>query len=56
MIVLDNLYNSNQKAIDRIEQTTQKKVKFYKEDILDKEASKKVFQENKIDAVIHLPV
>ncbi len=53
VIVLDNLYNSNQKAIDRIEQITQKKVKFYKEDILDKEALKKVFQENKIDAVIH---
>ena len=30
VIVVDNLYNSNQKAIDRIEQITQKKVKFYK--------------------------
>ena len=43
VIVVDNLYNSNQKAIDRIEQITQKKVKFYKEDILDKEALKKIF-------------
>ena len=51
--VVDNLYNSNQKAIDRIEQITQKKVKFYKEDILDKEALKKIFSENQIDAVIH---
>lgn len=53
VIVVDNLYNSNQKAIDRIEQITQKEVKFYKEDILDKEALKKIFSENQIDAVIH---
>lgn len=53
VIVVDNLYNSNQKAIDRMEQITQKKVKFYKEDILDKEALKKIFSENQIDAVIH---
>lgn len=53
VIVVDNLYNSNQKAIDRIEQITQKKVKFYKEDILDKEALKKIFSENQIDSVIH---
>lgn len=53
VIVVDNLYNSNQKAIDRIEQITQKKVKFYKEDILSKEALKKIFPENQIDAVIH---
>ena len=53
VIVVDNLYNSNQKAIDRIEQITQKKEKFYKEDILSKEALKKIFSENQIDAVIH---
>ena len=53
VIVVDNLYNSNQKAIDRIEQITQKKRKFYKEDILSKEALKKIFSENQIDAVIH---
>ncbi len=53
VIVVDNLYNSNQKAIDRIEQITHKKVKFYKEDILSKEALKKIFSENQIDAVIH---
>ncbi len=53
VVVLDNLYNSNQKAIDRIEQITGKKVKFYKDDMLDKAAMKKVFDENDIDAVIH---
>lgn len=53
VIVVDNLYNSNEKAIERIETITNKKVKFYKEDILDKEAMNTIFYENKIDAVIH---
>ena len=53
VIVVDNLYNSNEKAIERIETITNKKVKFYKEDILDKEAMNTIFDENKIDAVIH---
>ena len=53
VVVVDNLYNSNKKAIERIQQITQKEVKFYEEDILDKEALRKIFQENSIDAVIH---
>lgn len=53
VIVIDNLYNSNQKAIDRIEQITGKKVKFYENDVLDKDALEKIFSENSIDAVIH---
>lgn len=53
VVIIDNLYNSNQKAVDRIEKITGKKVKFYKEDLLDKEAVRKVFDENEIDAVIH---
>ena len=55
VIVVDNLYNSNQKAIDRIEQITQKKVKFYKEDILDKEALKKIFPKIKLMRSFILP-
>ncbi len=53
VVVIDNLYNSNQKAIDRIEQITGKKVKFYKDDVLDRDALEKIFSENSIDAVIH---
>lgn len=53
VIVIDNLYNSNQKAIDRIEQITGKKVKFYENDVLDRDALEKIFSENSIDAVIH---
>ncbi|MDY6286319.1 MAG: UDP-glucose 4-epimerase GalE [Bilifractor sp.] len=53
VVVIDNLYNSNQKAIDRIEQITGKKVKFYEDDVLDRDALEKIFSENSIDAVIH---
>ncbi len=53
VVVIDNLYNSNQKAIDRIEQITGKKVKFYENDVLDRDALEKIFSENSIDAVIH---
>lgn len=53
VVIIDNLYNSNQKAVDRIEEITGKKVKLYQDDMLDRAAVKRVFDENKIDAVIH---
>lgn len=53
VVIIDNLYNSNQKAVDRIEEITGKKVKFYPDDMMDRVAVKRVFDENKIDAVIH---
>ena len=53
VVIIDNLYNSNQKAVDRIEEITGKKVKFYPDDMIDRAAVKRVFDENKIDAVIH---
>ncbi|MEG0168881.1 UDP-glucose 4-epimerase GalE [Anaerorhabdus sp.] len=53
VIVLDNLYNSKEVVLDRIETITGKKPKFYEVDILDREGLDKVFKENKIDAVIH---
>lgn len=53
VIVVDNLYNSSAKAIDRIEQITNKKVCFYEEDILNKEALSQIFSEHAVDAVIH---
>ncbi len=51
--VLDNLDNSCEVSLDRVEEITGKKVKFYKVDLLDYEATNKVFEENKFDAVIH---
>ena len=53
VIVLDNLYNSSQKAIDRIEEITGKQVEFVQADMADREALEKIFTENEIGAVIH---
>lgn len=53
VVVLDNLYNSSEKAIDRVEEITGKKVKFYKGDILSMEDLNRVFDAEPIDAVIH---
>ena len=50
VIIVDNLCNSNFIVVDRIQEITGKKVKFYKIDATNKEELKKVFVENKIDA------
>ncbi len=53
VIILDNLYNSEIAVKDKIEKITGKKVKVYAEDLLEKSAIEKIFNENKIDEVIH---
>ena len=53
VVVLDNLCNASEKSLERVEQITGKKVKFYKADILDREALNQIFDAEKIDAVIH---
>lgn len=53
VVVVDNLSNSSRKSIKRIEEITDKKIKFYEIDILDDRALNLVFNCNKIDAVIH---
>lgn len=54
VVIVDNLYNSSEVALDRIELICGKRPKFYKADITDKEALDKIFQENPaIDSVIH---
>lgn len=53
VVVLDNLSNSSEKSLERVEKITGKKVTFYKADILDKDALNKIFDAEKIDAVIH---
>ena len=53
VIVVDNLYNSSLDVIDKIEQITGKKIKFYEADVCDYEAVNKIFNENSIEAVIH---
>lgn len=53
VIVIDNLDNSSEESLKRVEKITGKPVKFYKEDVRDKEALRKIFSENNIEAVIH---
>lgn len=53
VVIVDNLCNSNEKVLDRIENITGTKPKFYKVDIQDAAGLNKVFDENKIDSVIH---
>jgi len=51
--VLDNLCNSSEKSLDRVREITGKDFNFYKCDLLDFEATNKVFETEKFDAVIH---
>ncbi len=54
VVIVDNLANSKKDVVDKIEKITGKKVKFYEEDCCDKEALRKIFNENKdIEAVLH---
>jgi len=53
VVIVDNLYNSCLEAVNRIEQITGKKTKFYEVDLLDKEALNEVFEKESIDSVIH---
>ena len=53
VIVIDNLDNSNEESLKRVKKITGKEIKFYREDVRDKAALRKIFSENKIEAVIH---
>ena len=53
VVVVDNLYNSSEKALERVEQIAGRKVKFYKADILDRDALNNIFENEQIDSVIH---
>ena len=53
VVVMDNLYNASEKALERVEQITGKKLIFYKVDMLDKDAMNEIFEKESIDSVIH---
>lgn len=53
VVVIDNLCNSNPKSLERVRSLTGKDIKFYEGDVRDEELLRKIFAENKIDAVIH---
>ena len=53
IVVIDNLDNSSAEALKRVEKITGKAIKFYEEDVREKQALRKIFSENEIEAVIH---
>ena len=53
VVVVDNLANSSEKSLERVEKITGKKVPFYKVDILDREGLNEVFAKENIDSCIH---
>ncbi len=53
IVVVDNFLNSKPESLKRIKEITGKDFKFYEVDLLDREGLTKIFDENKIDSVIH---
>ena len=53
VVVLDNLSNSSEKSLERVEELTGKKVTFYKGDILDRGILNRIFEAEKIESCIH---
>ena len=53
VVIVDNFSNSSPDVLDRLEEITGKRVRFYEVDILDEEKLEQVFKENEIESVIH---
>lgn len=53
VVIVDNFSNSKPEALNRIKKITGKDFAFYEADLLDLAALENIFEENKIDAVIH---
>ena len=53
VVIVDNFSNSKPEVLNRIEKITGVRPVFYEADILDKPALDRIFEEQKIDAVIH---
>lgn len=53
VVVLDNLVNSSSESLERVKKITGRSVKFYKDDLLDKEALQDIFAKENISSVIH---
>ena len=53
IVIIDNFSNSNPKVLEAIKKITGKDFKFYEMDYSDKDKLEKVFNENKIEAVLN---
>ena len=53
VVVVDNLNNSKEEALSRVQEITGKQIRFYKVDLLDREGLDEIFRKESIEAVIH---
>ncbi len=53
VVVVDNLSNSSEKSLERVQKITGKTLTFYKADINDRKALEDIFGKENIDSVIH---
>lgn len=53
LVVVDNLSNSKEESLKRVQKLSGKTLQFYQADLLDKLALQKIFHVHDIDAVIH---
>lgn len=53
VVVIDNLCNSCEEALERVKKITGKEVTFYQADLLDRKAVEEVFEKENIESVIH---
>lgn len=53
VVVVDNLYNSCEEALNRVEKITGKTLTFYEGDLLDRDLMEDIFDRERPEAVIH---
>lgn len=53
VVIVDNLYNSKEVVLDRIETITGVRPTFYKKDVQDLESLREIFKKEHFDAIIH---
>ncbi|MEJ2706959.1 MAG: UDP-glucose 4-epimerase GalE [Anaerolineales bacterium] len=53
VVVVDNLSNSKEEALQRVQEIAGKPLTFHKVDLLDKPALERVFEQHTVDSVIH---
>jgi len=53
ILVIDNLINSSEESLKRVEEITGKKLEFRELDLINREGVHTLFKKNRIDAVIH---
>jgi len=53
VIIVDNFSNSKPQVVEKIKEITGQNIRLYEVDLLDKDSLEIIFQENRIDSVIH---